>query len=77
LLETAATELAVARADDDRLQIESWHVMFLARGKVGPFRVEGEAFDGAGRIGVRLTLHDEGNHDRSVTAASAVFRPAN
>jgi len=77
LLETAAAELAAARADDDRLQIESWHVMFLARGKVGPFRVEGEAFDGAGRIGVRLTLHDEGNHDRSVTAASAVFRPSN
>ena len=76
LLETAASELAAEWADDDRLQIESWHVMFLARGKVGPFRVEGEAFDGAGRIGVRLTLHDEGNQDRSVTAASAVFRPA-
>jgi hypothetical protein len=51
--------------------------MFLARGKVGPFRVDGEAFDGAGQIGVRLTLHDEGNYDRSVTAASAVFRPSN
>jgi hypothetical protein len=77
LLETAATELAAAHAGDDRLQIENWYVMFLARGKVGPFRVEGEAFDGAGRIGVRLALHDEGNDDRSVTTASAVFRPAN
>jgi hypothetical protein len=77
LLETAATDFAVALAGTDRLQIESWQVMFLARGKVGPFRVEGEAFDGTGRIGVRLVLHDEGNEDRSVTAASAVFRPAN
>jgi hypothetical protein len=41
---------------------------------VGPFRVDGEAFQGAGCTGVRLTLHDEGNDDRSVTAASAVFR---
>ena len=77
LLETAATDLAAEHAGGDRVQIENWHVMFLARGKVGPFRVEGEAFDGAGRIGVRLVLHDEGNGDRSVTAASAVFRLAN
>jgi hypothetical protein len=76
LLETAATELAESRADTDRLQIESWHVMFLARGKVGPFRAEGEAFDAGGRIGVRVTMHDEGNNDRSVTAASGVFRLA-
>jgi hypothetical protein len=75
VLETAATELAAAAGGAaDRLQMESWQVMFLARGKVGPFRVDGEAFKGAGRTGVRLTLHDEGNHDRSVTAASAVFR---
>jgi acyl-coenzyme A thioesterase PaaI-like protein len=48
--------------------------MFLARGKVGPFRVEGEAVRGVGdRVGVRLTLHDEGNDDRAVTSGSAVF----
>lgn len=76
LLETAANELAEGRAGTGGLQIESWHVMFLARGKVGPFRAEGEAFEAGGRIGVRVTMHDEGNGDRSVTAASAVFRPA-
>ena len=51
--------------------------MFLARGKVGPFRVDGEAMrgaDGTGRIGVQLTLHDEGNGDRAVSAATADFR---
>jgi acyl-coenzyme A thioesterase PaaI-like protein len=77
ILETAAADAAAEVVGTDALQGISSHVMFLARGKVGPFRVEGEAFDGTGRIGVRLVLHDEGNEDRSVTAASAVFRPAN
>ena len=57
------------------LQIEDWHVMFVARGKVGPFRVAGEAFAGPqGRIGCQLVLHDEGNDDRIVTSANATFR---
>ena len=49
--------------------------MFLARGKVGPFRVDGDAVRGVDdKVGVRITLHDEGNDDRAVTSASAVFR---
>ena len=57
------------------LQIQSWHVMFLARGKVGPFRVDGEADRATdGRVGVRMTIHDEGNGDRAITSGSAVFR---
>jgi acyl-coenzyme A thioesterase PaaI-like protein len=74
LLETAAIDLAAGLVGTDRLQMQSWHVMFLARGKAGPFRVDGEAVRGAGsRVGVRLSLHDEGQHDRMVTSASAVF----
>jgi hypothetical protein len=74
-LETAAIGLAAALVGTDRLQLETWHVMFLARGKAGPFRIDGEAVRGArGRVGARLTLHDEGNGDRRVTAASALFR---
>ena len=42
-LEAAAMDLAAALVGTDRLQMQSWHVMFLARGKVGPFRVDGEA----------------------------------
>jgi hypothetical protein len=77
VLETAAMDLAAALAGTDQLQMQTWHVMFLARGKRGPFRVEGEAMAGAaGQVGVRLILHDEGDADRSVTAASAVFRAA-
>jgi hypothetical protein len=77
VLEAAATELASAEAGTDRLQVEDWHVMFVARGKAGPFRVSGSASGGRlGRIGCRLSLHDEGNGDRVVTTASAAFRPA-
>jgi hypothetical protein len=75
LLETAAIDRASSLVGSDRLQMVAWHVMFLARGKAGPFRVDGEAIRGAGdNVGVRLTLHDEGNSDRKVTAASAVLQ---
>jgi hypothetical protein len=74
VLETAAADMAGERAKTDRLQVRAWHVMFLARGKVGPFRVNGDTWVGDdGRIGVRMVMVDEGNDDRSVTAASAVF----
>jgi hypothetical protein len=74
LLETAAIGYAAALAGTDRLQMRSWHVMFLARGKAGPFRADGEAIRGAGTtVAARVTLHDEGNGDRMVTSASAVF----
>ena len=77
VLEAAAMELASRESRGQALQIEDWHVMFVARGKVGPFRVDGEAIGGRhGRIGCRLALHDEGNGDRVVTSASAAFRPA-
>jgi hypothetical protein len=74
VLETAAIDLAAELVGTDMLQVRSWHVMFLARGKVGPFRVEGAA-DRApdGRVGVRMTMHDEGNGDRAITSGSAVF----
>jgi hypothetical protein len=74
ILETAGVDAAAALAGTDRLQMVSWHVMFLARGKVGPFRVDAEAAPGAGRnVGVRLGLFDEGNGGRRVTAASALL----
>ena len=75
VLETAAIELAADLVGTDLLQVQTWHVMHLARGKIGPFRVDGEAVTGAdGRVGVRLTLHDEGNNDRAITSGSVVFR---
>jgi hypothetical protein len=74
VLETAAMDAATELAGTDQLQMQSWHVMFLARGKVGPFRVDSEAAGGpGGRVGVRMVLHDEGNQDRAVTSATALF----
>ncbi len=75
VLETAAIEAAAALAGTDRLQADSYHCQFAARGKVGPFRARAEAYEGrSGRVGVRLTLNDEGNGDRAVTSAALVFR---
>lgn len=74
VLETAAMDAAAELAGTDRLQVRSWHVMFLARGKVGPFRVETEAVRGtSGQVGVRMLMIDEGNGSRTVTSGSAVF----
>ena len=74
VLETAAIDLAADAVGTRKLQVVSWHVMFMSRGKVGPFRVEGTAHpSGSGKVGVRMLLHDEGNADKAVTSAAAIF----
>lgn len=76
VLETSARDLACELVGHDRFDGVSSHVMFLARGKTGPFRTDGEAWLGPdGTVGARLLLHDVGADDRAVTAASYVFRP--
>lgn len=70
VLETAARDLT-----GGPVQALSSHVMFLARGKAGPFRVEGEAVTGAdGIVAARVVLHDEGADDRPITVGSYQFR---
>jgi hypothetical protein len=77
VIEAAATEAASVAAGTDQVQIESYHCMFVARGKVGPFRAATEAFASRdGKIGVRVSLIDEGNGGRTVTSATAMFRLA-
>jgi hypothetical protein len=74
VLETAAIDLAADAVGSRKLQVVSWHVMFMSRGKVGPFRVDGTAHvGGSGKVGVRMLLHDEGNADKAVTSSAAVF----
>ena len=74
VLETAAIDLASEAAGTRKVQVVSWHVMFMSRGKVGPFRVEGVAHAGGpGSVGVRMLLHDEGNADKAITSAAAIF----
>jgi hypothetical protein len=75
ILETAANDRAAEVAGTDRLQGISSHVMFVARAKVGPFRVETEPLAGAdGVIAVRAVLHDEGLDDRVTTVGSYLLR---
>ncbi|HEV7852005.1 MAG TPA: hypothetical protein VGP27_11715 [Mycobacterium sp.] len=75
ILETAAFDVACGAAGTNRLQGTSSHVMFLARGKIGPFRVEAQPIVGAdGTVAARAVLYDEGNDDKAITAASYVFR---
>jgi hypothetical protein len=75
VIEKAATDAASSIAGTGRLQAESYHCMFAARGKVGPFRATAEAYLGsAGRVGTRVTISDEGNGDRVVTSAALQFR---
>jgi acyl-coenzyme A thioesterase PaaI-like protein len=77
ILETAAADAAAELAGTDRVQGVSSHVMFLARGKVGPFRVETEPMPGAdGVLAVRTVMHDEGVDDRITTVGSYLFRSA-
>jgi hypothetical protein len=74
VLETAAIDLAADAVGTRKLQVVSWHVMFMSRGKIGPFRVDGTAHvGGSGKVGVRMLLHDEGNADKAVTSAAAIF----
>ena len=74
-LETASTELAQAFSTSS-LQIDDWYVMFVNRGKVGPFVTQGEAYVGAnGKVGTRMNLIDEGDNHRVVSTSAATFSP--
>jgi hypothetical protein len=75
VLEAAAADLVAQKAGTDALQIEDWHVSFVARGTDGPFVVEGIAVAGAlGRIACRLALSDQGRDGRVVATAVGLFR---
>lgn len=73
--EAAATD-AAERALGERSQIVSWHVMFVARGKVGPFPVSTSVAVANGRAAVQWTLRDDGNGSRPVASGTALFTVA-
>lgn len=77
ILETAAASAAADVAGTEQLRGMSSHVMFLARGKVGPFRAHAEPVAAPdGLVAARVVLHDEGNGDKAITAGSYVFASA-
>jgi hypothetical protein len=75
--EAAAWDAVVAHAGTDQLDVDSYSVMFVRPGIVGPFRAEGEVTSGgAQRIAVQVTLYDEGRGDRVISVAQEIFRRA-
>ena len=59
------------------LQIESYTVLMVKPGYIGPFVATAKVVNPAGpRYGVEATLIDEGNKGRIIATASAAFRKA-
>ena len=77
ILETAALDAVAEAAGTDQLEAVSSHVMFLARGKTGPFRTSVDMTAGErDAFGARVLLHDDGEGGRAVTASSFQLRRA-
>jgi hypothetical protein len=75
VLERAAMDRVGAQVGTDALQVESWTVMMVRPGTLGPFRAVAEAVGGRSeRMPVELTLYDEGNGDRVIATAVGIFR---
>jgi acyl-coenzyme A thioesterase PaaI-like protein len=75
VLERAAMDQAAEAAGTDGLQVESWTVMMVRPGTVGPFRAVAEVMSRRSeRLPVQLTLHDEGRDDRVIATAIGIFR---
>lgn len=75
-LEAAASDLVESEAGRS-LQVTDWYVMFVNRGKTGPFRTVGECFRGAdGTWGARVNLVDDGDGERVVSTCAATYRRA-
>jgi acyl-coenzyme A thioesterase PaaI-like protein len=75
VLERAALDALSAHAGSDAFQAESWTVMMVRPGTVGPFRAVGEIMSsGTARVPVQLSLHDEGNNDRIIATAVGTYR---
>lgn len=78
-LEAAAIDELSRAAGTPDFQVESWTVLMVKPGYVGPFRVVAKVVGAqpaaaADRLGVEATMTDEGNGGRIIATASAVFR---
>src|SRR5262245_10297742 len=77
ILETAALDAAAQVVGSDRFEALSSHVMFLARGKTGPFRTSTEVTTGDhDLVAARVLVRDEGEDGRAISSASLQFRRA-
>lgn len=73
-LETAAGDRIRRQFGAAAPRIRHWQVMFVARGKVGPFVTRSELIDGqGGGVAVRVALLDSGNEQRVISSATAIY----
>jgi acyl-coenzyme A thioesterase PaaI-like protein len=68
VMEAAAMEMV-----DDAAQVQSWTVTMLRPGTVGPFRAEAVVAATTTRVPIEVSLYDEGNSDRLIATALAVY----
>jgi acyl-coenzyme A thioesterase PaaI-like protein len=75
-LEAAAMDELERTTGTDEFQVETWHVMFVKPGYVGPFRAKAQVLVAAGgsRFGVEATMVDAGANDRVIATVNATFR---
>jgi len=69
-------EAAAIDVVDARLQVQSWTVTMLRPGTVGPFRAKASVVAKTDRLPVEVSMYDEGNGDRLIATALAVYAPA-
>jgi acyl-coenzyme A thioesterase PaaI-like protein len=75
VLEAAATDAASGAAGTDALRVGHWSVIFVRRGKVGPFVTTTEVVSaGPDVIACQAALRDDGVGGRNIALATAVFR---
>jgi acyl-coenzyme A thioesterase PaaI-like protein len=73
-LEAAAVDELERVMGTPDFQVESWTVLMVKPGYVGPFRARATLLGAGGpRVGVDATMTDEGNSGRIVATASAMF----
>ena len=76
-LEAAAMDELERILGTSDLQIDSYTVLMVKPGYIGPFVATAKVVNPAGpRYGVEATLIDEGNKGRIIATASAAFRKA-
>jgi acyl-coenzyme A thioesterase PaaI-like protein len=74
-LEAAAMDELQRTTGTDDLQVETWHVMFVKPGYIGPFRAKAHVLAAGGsRFGVEATMVDAGAGDRVIATVNASFR---
>ncbi|UXA20087.1 hypothetical protein [Mycobacterium sp. SMC-4] len=77
MTETAARQGVINRIGSAAVTGISSHVMFLARGKAGPFRFVTEVVGGqSSTIAARTLVYDDGSAQKLITAATHVFTRA-